>query len=275
MDASKIAIALVMLLSFLPAAMCAVDTTPYDRLSLEIAQKEAALERARQLSDMPTVVTLNHELEALRANISMPEMQFLMEYERHALAFKESQYLLERMETALPSLAGEKRPTLEALQGSIASAESAYSSGNYSLALSVMRAIGDDLLELPSSLISSCYGQGMREARSDIARASDSAPSAVAMLDSAAKAFQEAKKAYDEAPQKTKESRLDEAKALLAAGRSKADEAFTLISRAKVQSSDSLGPAKTFLIVVPVILIIVLLAYFYMQFGKAAREKIA
>jgi|GEM_PF-2764990 len=251
----------------LPAALSELDTSPYTALTSQISEKQELLENARDIGDLETVISLNRAIANLTEQMSSPRMQTLKAYSQLRMPLEESDYLLTQMDATMPTTAAEAREDASDLKDRVSQAEQLYQSGDYSSALSTLNGVRNSVYDLPASLVSKCT-TGLTEVKTGISRTSSITPSVTAMLETAGDYFADAGASYREAAQKLKEG--DDAKAgpLFATGRDSASEAFSIISRSKSQGGDILGPFKLFLIIIPVIIVVVLLAYFYLQFNK-------
>ncbi len=259
--------AIAALLLVLPMALCELDTSPYLDITSQIIEKESQREAARGHGDLDLVISLNRELDDLRTQLTTPQMQVLGKYSNVQPFLDESQMLLDKMQITLESAWRAHSSDLTAVEEQMSAVESSYGSQDYDVALSAMTDAEDMAFGLPASLASAGV-DGVTSLRSELERTSRITPSMVSMLDTAQARFGDARKSYDRAAQRIREANKADSDSALAEGRGYASEGFSMVSRAKEQEGDPLGEMKLVLILGPIVLVLGLLAYFYLKLKK-------
>ncbi len=266
----KIFLSALLLVMLLQASASSIDTSSYSLLVSQMTQKEAELDLARANKDIETIISITKELDALRDQLSTPQMRFLRKYSDLRLSLDESEYLIGQMRTNLESRAVEQAEAeIEPLLQKISDSEAAYERQDYESADSLLEEVYDKVLLLPASISSVCV-TGVENLKDLIERTSQVTPSMLSMLDNAREKFKIARSLYVDASEEIPSLKPDENSPALAEAHKTADEAFRLIARAKDLKSSLLEPVKLALILGPLVLIIGLLIYFRSQFGRSA-----
>jgi len=268
------AVLFILCLFLLPPALCQIDTSPYSQLLSSISSTEQALQTARRAQDVQGIIDLTNQLLGLRENEASPQMLFLKEYGSVLLSLEEADYLVLQIPVSLGSEGMlSVKGQVESLKADIFNIESIYNAGSYASALEQLRLIESELAYMPAS-ISSAAEQAVDSLRKTLETTSTVTPSALSMLDTAKENFGESKLAYGRAAASLLKfdkdiAIADIALADFAFGRERAEDAFTLVSKAVSNETESFDSIKYILVLVPLILIFGLLAYFYFLFKKS------
>jgi hypothetical protein len=256
------------LLFLLPAAIAEIDTTSYTELVSQIDAKQIELEAARASGDWDGVMILNQELKPLETRLVGSEMRFLGKYIRLKLFLDESNYLAEQINVDLVGDSTSQTLTkISSISQTFDQMDAVYNSQNYEGALSLVSDIETELINLPTNLVSSSVSQAST-LKTELE--STSPGSQLSMIDDSRRKLTSAGTIYNEAVKLYPSGDLDKISDFISEAHGVSSDAYTLISRSKIQDTSFLESIKWFLILGPLVLIVALFAYFRTQFKKTA-----
>lgn len=245
-----------------------IDTSPHSNLLLQIEQKEAALEAAYQIDDIPAAMSIMKELDSLRSRLRTdPQIGFLAKYSLFLPFIDESKYLMQQADAVLVDVASSIRADFDRVSQNLSTVERAYESGDYAAALSKLKQAEVRVASFPALAAKSL--------EESIGRLKGGGgPSAAAMLENARSKFASAKTLYADAGsiiigKELERADSEEASALISSANNMlkeahamVSEALGLMSRAKEQKSSELfDPILLALVIGPAALVLGLLVY--------------
>ncbi len=228
-------------------AVATIDTSEYEEVVGEIAEKEAALDEANSEGDINRVIGLTKELDKLHAKLREPDMVFLAKYSKLEKFWKEGEKLMGKLGELVDS-DGEYNKINDMMDA----AEREYNEGNYSGALEILKGGEEEILELPAEIC--------KEAAKGVSDAAGYKP----MLENARGILREAASLYSEAAEKVRRGYKTEGEEIMDKASGVVDEACGLIKRA---GREDRTVGIILLIGAPTVVGILLIAYLYI--GKS------
>jgi hypothetical protein len=254
-----------------------IDTSPYTDLKEQISQLEKELEAENkqgpwQSVNVQLMINLTRKKDKLTDQLSTPRMQFLQLYSNIRPPLEEARYLSEQMGLVMGRPSTESGEELQNIEDSLSDTESLYDAKSYSQALSNLESLRYDISKLPAELASEASAS-IENLKGDLERNSQLTPSVISMLENADQKFQESKIKYTEASSRFLSGRYSSAEDSYDAGHEISEEAFRVVSRAKDFTGQMLDWVKLLLILGPVVMVVLLLVYFKLQFKKNSSIK--